>query len=167
MTMVNIDINIKNIENSMFSETPGFIRQLQEAKLTLFTFPYWTLTQTPFWEQKRSSPPFSQEIPPTQVQAKKDQHSRYHQYRTQEAEIRTNLTGRATFDGENCKCRNPCPFPTVLPHNPNRFLVPKSKTMTISEFWGSKNARIQCRMPFRNRMRDRKVVKSTFWNEFW
>ena len=73
-------------------------------------------------------------IPPTQVQAKKDQHSRYHQYRTQEAEIRTNLTGRATFDGENCKCRNPCPFPTVLPHNPNRFLVPKSKTMTISEF---------------------------------
>ena len=96
MTMVNIDINIKNIENSMFSETPGFIRQLQEAKLTLFTFPYWTLTQTPFWEQKRSSPPFSQEIPPTQVQAKK-QHSRYLKYRTQEAEIRTKSHGTYNF----------------------------------------------------------------------
>ena len=48
------------------------------------TFPYWTLTQTPLWEQKRSSPPFSQEIPPAGAGSEKI--NKTHPYRTQEAE---------------------------------------------------------------------------------
>ena len=165
--MVNIDINIKNIENSMLSETPGYIRQLHQMQSLPYSLSPIGLSRKPPFENRSVLRHHShRRFRPHRCRQRNNIHGTIN-IEPKRPKFGQNPPGRTTFDGENCKCRLTCPFPTVLRHNPNRFLGSKSKTMTISDFWGSKNARIWCRMAVRDRMRERKVVKSTFSNEFW
>ena len=52
MTMVNIDINIKNIENSMLSETPGYIRQLHQMQSLPYSLSPIGLSRKPPFENR-------------------------------------------------------------------------------------------------------------------
>ena len=151
----------------MLSETPGFIRQLHQMQSLPYSLSPIGLSRKPPFEDRSVLRHHShRRFRPHKCRQRNNIHGTLN-IEPKRPKFGRNLTGRATFDGENCKCRNICPFPTFLGHNPNRFWEVKSKTMTISAFWASENARSRRRMAIRIQMGGQKLPKSTFPNKFW